>query len=85
MFRHSGTVYEYSFDREAMLVFLKEPSHARWHVQILHLACVHMQDSELVDQIIVHSCTNQPQAVTVDLMKEYLLGKQYLLGEGKIT
>ena len=67
-------MYEYSFDREAMLVFLKEPSHSRWHVQTLHLACVHMQDSELVDQIVIHTCTNNPQAVTVELMKEFLLG-----------
>lgn len=55
-------------------MFLKDPLHARWHVQTLHLACVHMQDSELVDQIIIHACSNNPQAVTVDLMKEFLLG-----------
>jgi hypothetical protein len=73
----AGIVYEYSFDREAMLLFLKEPSHSRWHVQTLHLACVHMQDSELVDQIVIHTCTNNPQAVTVELMKEFLLGTPY--------
>eukprot|EP00026_Physarum_polycephalum_P005733 Phypoly_transcript_05771.p1 GENE.Phypoly_transcript_05771~~Phypoly_transcript_05771.p1 ORF type:complete len:610 (+),score=129.13 Phypoly_transcript_05771:202-1830(+) len=73
----AGIVYEYSFDREAMLIFLKEPSHSRWHVQTLHLACVHMQDSELVDQIVIHTCTNNPQAVTVELMKEFLLGTPY--------
>lgn len=36
-----------------------------------------MQDSELVDQIVIHACSNHPQSVTVDLMKEFLLGIYY--------
>lgn len=73
---HSGIIYEYTFDRGTLLRVFDEDS-TRLHIQTLHLACIHMQDSELVDQIIIHMCAHNPQALTVELMKEFLLGTPY--------
>lgn len=73
---HSGVIYEYTFDRGTLLRVFDEDN-TRLHIQTLHLACIHMQDSELVHQIIIHMCSNNPQALTVELMKEFLLGTPY--------
>eukprot|EP01112_Ceratiomyxa_fruticulosa_P019381 TRINITY_DN6334_c0_g2_i1.p1 TRINITY_DN6334_c0_g2~~TRINITY_DN6334_c0_g2_i1.p1 ORF type:complete len:1040 (-),score=189.52 TRINITY_DN6334_c0_g2_i1:92-3211(-) len=74
----SGNIYEYTFDREAILKLFEQDS-VRVHVQALHLACIHMQDTELVDQIMIHIFSHNPQCVGVDLLKEFLICTPYFV------
>lgn len=71
-----GVLYEYTFNREAVLNVFDLPS-SDWHVYALHLAIVHMHDVELVDKIMRHMCTTRPEMVSTVLIKEYLIGTPY--------
>jgi hypothetical protein len=51
----AGVLYEYTFNREAVLNVFDLPS-SDWHVYALHLAIVHMHDVELVDKVLSPSC-----------------------------
>lgn len=50
----TGVLYEYTFNREAVLNVFDLPS-SDWHVYALHLAIVHMHDVELVDKVCRHT------------------------------
>lgn len=49
-------LYEYTFNREAVLSVFDLPS-GDWHVYALHLAIVHMHDIELVDKVTCFICS----------------------------
>ncbi|EGG20854.1 hypothetical protein DFA_00719 [Cavenderia fasciculata] len=50
-------------------------------LRALHLVMMHMQDSELVLKILVN-VSNEPQLISSDLLKEYILGQTYLEMKG---
>jgi hypothetical protein len=69
----TGRLYEYSVDRGCFLkCFERRPSQLQ--VQMLHFAIVHMQDSELADQIMVFLCRRFPHYITNQILQEFLLG-----------
>lgn len=71
-----GIVYEFTFDRNALMrVF--DHSTPEAHVQALHLAIIHMHDSELVHRLMGHLCSSKPHVLTPELLHEYLLGVPY--------
>eukprot|EP00005_Dracoamoeba_jomungandri_P011699 CAMPEP_0174266720 /NCGR_PEP_ID=MMETSP0439-20130205/31209_1 /TAXON_ID=0 /ORGANISM="Stereomyxa ramosa, Strain Chinc5" /LENGTH=525 /DNA_ID=CAMNT_0015353843 /DNA_START=878 /DNA_END=2452 /DNA_ORIENTATION=+ len=72
-----GIIYEYTFNREALLrVFTLDNPDA--HIMALHLAIVHMHDTELVDKIIRQVCSKRAELLTPGLIREYLLDMSYL-------
>lgn len=71
-----GICYEYLVDRSAILnIFTSRPDYL--HVPALHLAIVHMQDKELVDEILHVLCTDYPYNIS-PLLREFLVGAPYL-------
>eukprot|EP00003_Mantamonas_plastica_P008593 TRINITY_DN1761_c0_g1_i3.p1 TRINITY_DN1761_c0_g1~~TRINITY_DN1761_c0_g1_i3.p1 ORF type:complete len:1071 (-),score=311.08 TRINITY_DN1761_c0_g1_i3:77-2953(-) len=72
----TGDLFEFTIDRASILELFQE-SNPSWHIQALHMAMVHMGDTELVDQIMMTLCTSYPQNATSDLFKEFLLGTTY--------
>ena len=68
-----GVCYEYLLDREAILNIFTSHS-GQSHIQALHLAIVHMQDNELVDQILTYLCRNFPSNIVTPLLREFLIG-----------
>jgi len=71
-----GICYEYLVDRSAVLtIFNSRPDYL--HVPALHLALVHMQDKELVDEILRVICTDYTFDIS-PLLREFLIGAPYL-------
>ena len=67
-------------NRESVLrLFDLEPRESnieKMHVRALHLAMIHMEDSELVDQIMAVLAT-RPRFITTPLLREFLTGSAY--------
>jgi len=90
----TGVCYEFTLAREALLdTFSLTPSelqlqvctdksqnsHSHLHLpKALHLAITHMNDTELVDQIMMFMCQECPQNISTALFKEFLIGCPYM-------
>eukprot|EP01102_Stenamoeba_stenopodia_P018626 TRINITY_DN6861_c0_g1_i4.p1 TRINITY_DN6861_c0_g1~~TRINITY_DN6861_c0_g1_i4.p1 ORF type:complete len:887 (-),score=163.41 TRINITY_DN6861_c0_g1_i4:90-2750(-) len=73
----TGICYEFTLAREALLdTFSYTPSELQ--LQALHLAITHMNDTELVDQIMMFMCQECPQNISTALFKEFLIGCPYM-------
>ncbi|KAL6065632.1 hypothetical protein QOT17_010097 [Balamuthia mandrillaris] len=73
----TGTIYEFAFNREAVLRVYQTTDAEEMHIQALHLAIIHLQDVELVDRIMRHICTESPECLTAELVREYLVAMPY--------
>jgi hypothetical protein len=82
-----GVIYEYMIDRESIWKLFDLKNNYEVQLQALHLAIIHMQDTELVAkvrklfipikclQIMMHTFTHSPHNVTASLLNEFLIGK----------
>ena len=72
----TGHLFELYFNRSQLLDFFRHPS-SDIQIRILHIAIVHMQDLEMVDQIMVNFCSQDSYQPSRSLIKEYLIGSSY--------
>jgi len=80
---NSGVVYEYSFDRKRLLQMFETPN-SELHIQLLHMACIHMEDMELVHQIVMHVLNKNPENARVSLLKEFIVGAAFQTLRGRV-
>eukprot|EP00002_Diphylleia_rotans_P005225 TRINITY_DN1433_c0_g1_i4.p1 TRINITY_DN1433_c0_g1~~TRINITY_DN1433_c0_g1_i4.p1 ORF type:complete len:838 (+),score=132.32 TRINITY_DN1433_c0_g1_i4:77-2590(+) len=73
---YGNTIYEYYLNRETILSLFQHEN-TDFHVKALHLAITHLQDQELVEQIVMKVCQEHPENFTPELIKEYLIAFSY--------
>eukprot|EP00727_Mastigamoeba_balamuthi_P011810 m51a1_g7251 hypothetical protein (847) ;mRNA; r:141491-145268 len=69
-------LYSYSIDRKRVLELFETPR-PELHAELLHAACVHMRDVELVHQVVVHVLGRCPRHATVEFFKEFVSGTTF--------
>mgnify|MGYP003644844442 CR=1 FL=1 len=72
----TGIAYEYTLNRECLLSVFQHPP-SPLHQQVVHLALVHMQDAEFVNESMMRVCQSWPMHLSVPLMREYVVAAAY--------
>jgi hypothetical protein len=76
--RSNGALYEYKFNQSLIISNILDLNDSELHQQALSLAILHLQDTELIGQIVLALCKNNPLMVTAELLKEYLVGMPFM-------
>eukprot|EP01124_Arcella_intermedia_P009588 TRINITY_DN16268_c0_g1_i1.p1 TRINITY_DN16268_c0_g1~~TRINITY_DN16268_c0_g1_i1.p1 ORF type:complete len:933 (+),score=201.03 TRINITY_DN16268_c0_g1_i1:196-2994(+) len=74
---HSGSIYRYYFNRETILRIFSKNS-VQSHIQAFNLAAIHLEDMELVEEIIIQISKYHTKNASSELFSEYLLAMSYL-------
>ncbi|CAH3115558.1 unnamed protein product [Porites lobata] len=73
----SGNAYKYNFDKAALADLFARTHMPSTRLAILHLAVIHLRDSNLIKKIFEHLSHDPASPECLDLLREYLVGSTY--------
>lgn len=73
----SGNAFKYSFNKEALAELFAKTHMPSTRLAILHLAVIHLRDSNLTRKIFEHLSHDPASPECLDLLREYLVGATY--------
>ncbi|PFX31262.1 gamma-secretase-activating protein-like isoform X2 [Stylophora pistillata] len=73
----SGNAFKYGFNKEALAELFAKTHMPSTRLAILHLAVIHLRDSNLTRKIFEHLSQDPASPECLDLLREYLVGATY--------
>ncbi|XP_020618690.1 protein pigeon-like isoform X2 [Orbicella faveolata] len=73
----SGNAFKYNFDKAALADLFARTHMPSTRLAILHLAVIHLRDSNLIKKIFEHLSHDPASPECLDILQEYLVGATY--------